>query len=130
LIGPKYLRYVPNADHSLGAPTRRRRCGLLRSRAQQHATAQHSWTVENDNACTSNRSTSRAPSSCGTPRIPTRATSASKAWAAVWKSEPIAAGENGTYIGKAEKPPEGWTAFMVELTYPTAPPAAQVHQRK
>jgi PhoPQ-activated pathogenicity-related protein len=42
----------------------------------------------------------------------------------VWKSEPLAPQGEGDYVGKVEKPAKGYTAFMVELTYPngTAPP--------
>jgi PhoPQ-activated pathogenicity-related protein len=35
-----------------------------------------------------------------------------------WKSEPLSESGDGTYIAKAPKPAKGWTAFMVELTYP------------
>ena len=35
-----------------------------------------------------------------------------------WKSEPLSDQGEGTYIAKVEKPSEGWTAYMVELTYP------------
>jgi PhoPQ-activated pathogenicity-related protein len=35
-----------------------------------------------------------------------------------WKSEPLSDQGDGTYIGKVSKPEKGWTAFMVELTYP------------
>ena len=37
------------------------------------------------------------------------------------KSEPLAAIDDGLYVGKVEKPAEGWTAFMIELTYPGMP---------
>ncbi len=36
----------------------------------------------------------------------------------VWKSEPLSEEGDGTYIAKMPKPEKGWTAFMVELTYP------------
>jgi PhoPQ-activated pathogenicity-related protein len=35
-----------------------------------------------------------------------------------WKSENLVESADGTYIAKAPKPEKGWTAFMVELTYP------------
>jgi PhoPQ-activated pathogenicity-related protein len=43
----------------------------------------------------------------------------------VWQSRTLKEESPGVYVGKVAKPPQGWTAMMVELTYPTrqgAPP--------
>jgi len=36
-----------------------------------------------------------------------------------WKSTPLSDTDGGTYVAKVEKPANGWTAFFVELTYPS-----------
>jgi PhoPQ-activated pathogenicity-related protein len=35
-----------------------------------------------------------------------------------WLSTPVS-GENGVYVGKVPEPSKGWTAFFVELTFPS-----------
>ena len=125
LIGPKYLRYVPNADHSLGG-TDAPQTLLAYYGAVLNNTPlpNYSWTVENDNALHVKSVEKPSAVKLWYATNPKARDFRVESLGRVWKSEPIAAGENGTYIGKAENPPEGWTAFMVELTYPngTAPP--------
>ncbi|HEX3726568.1 MAG TPA: PhoPQ-activated pathogenicity-related family protein [Pirellulales bacterium] len=122
---PKYLRYVPNADHSLGG-TDAPFTLLAYYGAVLNGTPlpEYSWTVEKDDSL--RVKTSMKPS-------------AAKLWSATnpeardfrlekigkaWKSEPISEQGDGTYVGRVEKPAKGWTAFMVELTYPngSSPP--------
>ncbi len=38
-----------------------------------------------------------------------------------WQSTPLADSGGGVYIGQVATPPQGWTAFTVELTYPGSP---------
>jgi PhoPQ-activated pathogenicity-related protein len=125
LVGPKYLRYVPNADHSLkdtDAPfTLLAYYGAVLNGTRL---PEYSWKVEKDDSL--HVKTSDKPS-------------AVKLWYAsnpnardfrvdtigkVWKSEPLSDQGDGMYIGKAATPDKGFTAFMVELTYPngSAPP--------
>jgi PhoPQ-activated pathogenicity-related protein len=125
LPGPKYLRYVPNADHSLGgtdAPfTLLAYYGAVLKGTKL---PEYTWSVGKDD--------SLEVRSYDKP-------SAVKLWSAtnpetrdfrvekigrVWKSEPLSDKGDGNYVGKVEKPAKGYTAFMVELTYPngTAPP--------
>ena len=123
LPGTKHLRYVPNADHSMGG-----------SDAWESVTAYYdailkrtplprfTWTREED----------------GTLRVKTvDKPSAVKLWQAtnpkardfrvetvgrIWESSPLEDQGGGIYLGKAAKPPEGWTAYMVELTFPSSGP--------
>jgi PhoPQ-activated pathogenicity-related protein len=39
-----------------------------------------------------------------------------------WTSEPLTDQGGGVYVGRVPKPPQGWTCFMVELTYDTGGP--------
>ena len=36
----------------------------------------------------------------------------------VWSSTDLTDQGNGVYVGRVPKPDKGWTAFLVELTYP------------
>ncbi|HTM52547.1 MAG TPA: PhoPQ-activated pathogenicity-related family protein [Pirellulales bacterium] len=125
LPGPKYLRYVPNADHSLGgtdAPfTLLAYYGAVINKTKL---PEYTWSVGKDDSLQVH--TYDKPS-------------AVKLWSAtnaesrdfrvenigrVWKSESLSPQGDGDYVGKVEKPAKGYTAFMVELTYPNgaAPP--------
>jgi PhoPQ-activated pathogenicity-related protein len=120
LPGIKYLRYVPNADHSLKGSDARHT--LL---ACYHAVLNHlplprfAWTLPKD----------------GSIRVTTLdRPSEVKLWQATnpdardfrletlgpqWQSAPLSDQGGGVYVGKVPRPRKGWTAFMVELTFPS-----------
>ncbi len=120
LHGEKYLRYVPNADHSLrnsdareslvafydaflrGAPRPKfswkfEKDGSIRVKATDKPTAVKLWQATNANA-RDFRLMTIGPAYQGT--------------------ELKAEGE-GVYVGKVTKPEKGWTAYFVELTFPS-----------
>jgi PhoPQ-activated pathogenicity-related protein len=119
LPGVKYLRYVPNAEHSLkdtDAPFSL--LAYYSAIVNNVPLPEFSWTVGDDESITVK--VKDAPKSV-------------KLWHATnekardfrvdtigktWKSEALADKGEGTYLAKLEKPTQGWTAFMVELTYP------------
>jgi PhoPQ-activated pathogenicity-related protein len=118
LKGEKYLRYVPNADHSLrNSDAVQSIASFYQTVAQNKPRPKFDWTLEND----------------GSIRvIATDAPAEVKLWQAsnpkardfrlmtigpAWKSSPVE-GVKGAYVGKVDKPESGWTAFFVELTYP------------
>jgi PhoPQ-activated pathogenicity-related protein len=118
LPGVKYLRYVPNADHSL-----RDTDALETLVACYHAVLhdlplpRFSWTREPD----------------GSIRVHTvDRPHTVKLWQATnpdardfrvdtigktWTSTTLQDQGGGVYVGRVPEPPKGWTAFVVELTY-------------
>ena len=125
LPGTKYLRYVPNADHSLrGSDAFETVMTCYNAVLTGAKLPEFSWTLEKD----------------GSIRVAAKdRPSAVKLWqasnpntrdfrletiGATWTSTPLTGDENGIYVGKIETPEKGWSAFMVELTYPNknAPP--------
>ena len=121
LPGVKYLRYVPNTDHSLknsDAWTTLLAC--YSSIVKGTKAPQFSWTMESD----------------GSIRVKTQdKPSEVKLWKATnaeardfrleqigpaWSSTDLK-DAGGVYVGKVEKPEKGWTAFFVELTYTNGP---------
>jgi PhoPQ-activated pathogenicity-related protein len=124
LKGPKYLRYVPNTDHSLKGSD-----AYVTLMAWQHVIVnktplpRFTWTEE-------------APG-----RIRVRVTDAPKSvrlWQAhnpkardfrldtlgpAWTPTDLSPDAQGQYLGQAETPAHGWTAAMVELTYDLGAPA-------
>jgi len=119
LPAPKYLRYVPNAEHSLkGTDAPLTLLSFYNAILNNTKLPEYSWKVVGDDAI--HVKTAEKPS-------------AVKLWQAnnpetrdfrvdkigrVWKSEALTEQADGTYIGKVSKPEKGYTAFMVELTYP------------
>lgn len=124
LQGTKYLRYVPNADHSLrGSDAWESVACYFDAIVKKAALPKFTWTKEED----------------GTLRVKTSdKPSAVKLWQAnnpkardfrleavgkIWQSSPLEDQGGGVYLGKVAKPAEGWTAYMVELTFPSTGPA-------
>ncbi|MBM3835130.1 MAG: PhoPQ-activated pathogenicity [Verrucomicrobia bacterium] len=125
LRGVKYLRYVPNGDHSLKdtdaletlvacyhavlnkSPLPRfswksEPSGGLRVETQDKPTAVKLWQATNPSA------------------RDFRLETIGKAWT----SANLESQADGSYLARADKPEKGWTAYMVELTYsPKGQPA-------
>ncbi|MFQ5742077.1 MAG: PhoPQ-activated pathogenicity-related family protein [Acidobacteriota bacterium] len=121
LPGEKLLRYIPNSGHSLEDTDamdslRAFYRAILEGTQLPHFT----WTLEND----------------GSIRVRTGATTPSQVlfWQATnekvrdfridtigetWSSTALHDQGDGLYKGSVEEPTVGWTAFFVELTYPT-----------
>jgi PhoPQ-activated pathogenicity-related protein len=120
LPGVKYLRYVPNTDHSLkGSDAYETLLACYHAVLNHVPLPEFSWTVEKD----------------GSLRVTAKdRPTAVKLWQATnpdardfrletlgprYQSAPLANAGGGVYIGKVPKPEKGWTAFFVELTFPS-----------
>lgn len=120
LPGVKYLRYVPNAEHSLrGSDAWFTVAACYNAILNNSPLPQFDWKIEKD----------------GTIRVTTKdKPSEVKLWQASnpgardfrltsigfkWKGEALAPQANGEYVGKVPLPPSGYTAYMVELTFPS-----------
>ncbi len=120
LLGVKFLRYVPNADHSLKETDALETLVACYSAIlNKRSLPRFSWTEETD----------------GSIRIETQdKPTAVKLWQATnpstrdfrletigktWTSTDLGDLGGGHYVGKVPKPEKGWTAFMVELAYPS-----------
>jgi PhoPQ-activated pathogenicity-related protein len=115
----KYLRYVPNADHSLKGTDAYESLRACYSAVVNHTPLpQFSWTLEKD----------------GSLRVTSKDTpSAVKLWQATnpdardfrletlgpkWESTALPDQGGGVYLAKVPAPAKGWTALFVELTFP------------
>ena len=116
----KYLRYVPNADHSLKGSDAYETLEACYGAILNHShLPRFSWTVEKDGSI--HVTTKDKPSEV-------------KLWQATnpdardfrlemigpaYQSTTLTDQGGGVYIGKVPKPAKGWTAFFVELTFPS-----------
>ncbi len=120
LKGEKYLRYVPNADHSLrGSDARESLVAFYDAVLRGAARPKFSWKFDKD----------------GTIRVTAKdKPSEVKLWQATnpdgrdfrlekigkaYKSSTVAEDKKGTYVAKVSKPEKGFTAYFVELTFPS-----------
>jgi PhoPQ-activated pathogenicity-related protein len=119
LKGVKYLRYVPNADHSLrGSDAYETMLACYNAVIYGKELPKFDWTLEKDGAirvAAKDKPTSVKLWQATNPeardfRIETLGPK--------WQSTPVS-GENGVYVGKVPEPSKGWTAFFVELTFPS-----------
>ena len=125
LIGEKWLRYVPNTDHGLGgSDVNQSVLAWYNSIVHNVARPRFSWKIEAD----------------GTIRIyALDEPKVVKLWQAsnreernfmkavigeAWSSEEIEADEPGVYTAKLDPPEQGFTAYMLELTYDSGVPLA------
>lgn len=119
--GVKYLRYVPNADHSLGDSDavatvlaaynavvteaalpkfdwKTGKDGTIRVKVTDRPSAVTLWQVTNPGA-RDFRLSSIGPK---------------------WTSAPLAERSAGEYVAKVARPARGWTAYFVEMKFPSA----------
>jgi len=118
LPDPKFLRYVPNTNHGLNDSAYDTLITFFTALVRGIPLPVCRWTVE-------------AP---GRIRVETRDRPASVLlWQATnpgardfrletigsaWKSTPLAESAPGVYVAEVRPPVKGWTAFMVEVTWP------------
>ncbi len=122
LKGEKYLRYVPNADHSLRKSDARESLqAFYESIVAGTPRPKFAWKFEKDGSIHVKPGTVK-PSEMKLWQAtnPKARDFRMEALGPVWTSTTLSAGKGGTYIGKATPPAAGWTGFFVELTYPTS----------
>ncbi len=120
LKGEKYLRYVPNADHSLrNTDARESMLAYYQAFLRGTPRPQFTWTFETN----------------GDIRVKSKdKPSAVKLWQAnnpehrdfrlatlgpKYQGSDLQEQGSGVYVGRAAPPEKGWTAYFVELTYPS-----------
>ena len=119
LPGEKYLRYVPNTKHALNEDAKQSLLAYYEAVLEGQPRPKFSWKFEKD----------------GDIRVTSvDAPSEVMLWAATdpeardfrldtigpaYKSTVLAPEKKGVWIGHVEKPAKGWTAYFVELDYPS-----------
>jgi PhoPQ-activated pathogenicity-related protein len=125
LPGTKYLRYVPNADHSLRGSDAFETVMTCYSAVLTGAKLpEFSWTLEKDGSIRVTTKDKPGAVKLWQASNPNTRDFRLETIGATWTSTPLKGDEKAVYVGKIETPEKGWSAFMVELTYPNknAPP--------
>lgn len=119
LIGPKYVRYVPNADHGLDDTD-----AIETLAAWQYAISndkplpQFDWNVDWAHGVINVLLKDRpAKILLWQANNPDARDFRLETLGKVWTSRELKADSTGTITASVPKPAQGWTAFLVELTY-------------
>lgn len=120
LPGVKYLRYVPNTDHNVfgGSDAWDTVEACYQAVLTSAALPQFSWTLPTSNSIRVVTDTSPSNVKLWQATNPNARDFRLQTIGAVWQSTPLADQGGGVYVGTVPTPPQGFTAFFVELTYP------------
>lgn len=125
LPGAKYLRYVPNADHSLrGSDAYLTLQACYRAILEDRPLPQFSWTLEPDGSIRVVAKDKPSEVRLWQATNPNARDFRLDTFGPKWQSALLNEQGGGVYVGKVDKPAKGWTAFLVELTFPTGHPEA------
>lgn len=123
LEGVKYLRYVPNADHSLkGSDAPQSIVAFYRSILKNSTLPKYSWKLQPDGSLRVVTDTKPLEVNLWQANNPKardfRVVAIDKAYRHTPLTRAATSGKGEeTYVAKVDKPAEGWTAFFVELVF-------------
>lgn len=120
LPGEKYLRYVPNTDHSLkNSDARQSLIAFYDAVLHDRPRPKFSWKFEKNGdirvQCVDKPSEAKLWQATNPEKRDFRLVSIGPAY----KSTPLTDDGGGVYVAKIEKPSKGWMASFVELTFPS-----------
>ncbi|MGV3773474.1 MAG: PhoPQ-activated pathogenicity-related family protein [Verrucomicrobiales bacterium] len=122
LPGKKYLRYVPNGDHSLrGTDAYMTLLAFHHAILNKKNLPDYSWSLPKEGVIRVTTKTKPAEVKLWQATNPDARDFRMDVIGKAYKSVSLQAQEDGSYIANVEKPEKGWTAYFVELTYPGEP---------
>jgi len=120
LPGPKRLRYTFNTDHSQAQdpetiilPT----LSWLSDVLDEKESPQVTWTLQSDGSIVVKPSKEPKQVRLWQATNPNARDFRLPTIGATWTSSKLQKSADGTYIGRVQQPPQGWTAFSVEVTF-------------
>ncbi len=120
LKGESHLRYVPNTDHSLrksDAP--QSLLAFYQAIVTGTPRPKFDWTIADDGTITVTTETVPVKVVLWQATNPKGRDFRLETIGPAWTATPVAADASGRYVGRAPEPGTGWTAFFVELTFPS-----------
>jgi PhoPQ-activated pathogenicity-related protein len=118
LPGPKYLRYVPNADHSLrGSDAAQSVLWFYQAMIAGTPIPKLAWRFEKDGSITATTADHPAEVNLWQATNPKARDFRLESVGAIWKNTSLEPTAPGTYVGKVAAPEKGYTAFFIEFTF-------------
>ncbi|MFP4171630.1 MAG: PhoPQ-activated pathogenicity-related family protein [Candidatus Hydrogenedentota bacterium] len=119
LEGEKYLRYVPNTGHGLGGSDAREvMLAYYHTILTDADRPRFSWTINEDHSIRVEPEDEPETVTLWQATNPEARDFRKDVIGEAWEPTELAPGDEGSYLAEVPEPEEGWTAFMVELTYP------------
>ena len=118
LEGPKYLRYVPNADHGLdGSDAIESVSAFYALQVANQPPPQFTWTNDDDGAFRVVSKTRPKSVKLWHATNPDARDFRMETLGPAYKSKEIESQDGKTFVANVAKPEQGWTAYFVELTF-------------
>ena len=119
LKGEKHLRYVPNAKHNLANSDALATIqAFYESVIQGVPRPRYTWKFEGDSSIVATAADKPVEVRLWQATNPKARDFRLDTLGPAFKSTPLEADSSGRYSARVAAPPEGWTAFFVELTFP------------
>jgi PhoPQ-activated pathogenicity-related protein len=120
LKGEKYLRYVENTDHSLkNSDAREGLIAFYDSFLKKKAQPKFFWKFDNDGSIKVTTVTKPSQVKLWQATNPEKRDFRLMSIGPAYKSTVLTEHKDGVYIGKVDPPAKGYTAYFIELTFPT-----------
>jgi PhoPQ-activated pathogenicity-related protein len=119
----KYLRSVPNADHSLkGSDAYQTLLACYNAILYQQNLPQFSWTQAKDGSLRVQTTNTPSEVNLWQATNPEARDFRLETFGPKWQSTVVEPQSPGVYLAKLPPPSKGWTAFFIELTFPSGGP--------
>jgi PhoPQ-activated pathogenicity-related protein len=120
LPGEKYLRYVPNTDHSLhGSDARESAFAFYGAIAAGEPRPRFSWRFEPDGSIAVDAETRPIAVALWQATNPSARDFRLQAIGPAYRRSDLAPTGGGRFTANLAPPPRGWTAYFAELTFPS-----------
>jgi PhoPQ-activated pathogenicity-related protein len=120
LTGVKYLRYVPNTNHSLfGSDAVESILAFYQASLNRKSLPKFSWKLETDGSIRVQAETAPQAVNLWQTTNPKARDFRLESIGPAYRKTALSSQGNGIYVAKVEKPPTGWTAFFLELIFPS-----------
>ena len=120
LQGENHLRYMQNTDH--GGSVWYDFYAFYNAFLNASPRPQYSWTKESDGSLRIQTVTAPSQVLLWQATNPDARDFRLETIGAAWTSSALTDQGGGLYVAEVPEPPQGWTAFMVELTFPSGGP--------
>ena len=123
LKGVKYLRYVPNTNHSLGGSDAVQSIlAFYQAFLNGKPLPKFSWKMEPDGSIRVQTDTTPLAVNLWQATNPKARDFRLMSIGPAYRKSALSSQADGSYMAKVEKPATGWTAFFVELIFPSGEP--------
>lgn len=121
LVGEKYLRYVPNTDHSLkGSDAPQSAFAFYQAVADRQPRPKFSWIFEPGGSIVVRTHTQPIAAALWYAANPNARDFRLEAIGPAYRRSPLKANGEGVYVAAVPEPACGWVAYFVELTFPSS----------